>query len=103
LKTTKHPDETHADLECRKVMRKEKIPTRTQKPSKLKKSGNPARSMSMLGYGAAVYQNVGFLIINPDLERFSEIAAENIHSGKGKKSHYKKKMFAYRKIKPMKN
>lgn len=86
-KKTKKRIETLAELEIRKMIREMGIPTTSKKEDRDKKEGNPSRSVSMLGHGAGVFTNAGFLIVNPDVDNISKISAVDFGSGRGKKEH----------------
>jgi len=85
---SKH-NETLAELELRKTLRRPDIPTRA---NKLGKEGNPNRSVALLGFGfsavpAVPYASSGFLIVHSDdtHEKIKAVHQENIYSGYGKK------------------
>ena len=84
--SSKH-DETNAHLELRKASRRYGTPTQTLKPDRALKHGNPFRSMCMIGLGATVFADAGFLIANPDLDAIQKISPVGLLSGKGKKKH----------------
>ena len=81
--------ESDAALELRKTMRTKGVPTRTTTSNCLKKEGNLFRSLSLMGYGAALFTNVGFGIVDPDIKRVSKVYGIDSDSGFGKKSHFK--------------
>lgn len=76
-------------IEIEKSMRRPGIATPSSKSDRFNKHGNPSRSVSLLGYGATVWSNVGFLMINPnpaDIQLISRIDAD---TGYQKKSQWK--------------
>lgn len=80
-------DETQVELEIRKTLRRRGIATRTKKPNRTKKYGNPNRSVSLLGYGAIPYSASGFIIIDEDKKhkKIKYVSKSNLLSGFGKK------------------
>lgn len=68
--------ETLVDVDMRKTDRR----TTT-------KEGNPDRSISMLSYGAGVFANAGFLLVNPNHDAITSIAKTNSGTGFGKNKH----------------
>lgn len=81
--------EIQVELEIRKTLRRKNVATRTNKPNKLEKHGNPNRSVSLLGFGAMPYSASGFLIVDKDKKhkKIKYISKSNIRSGFGKKSN----------------
>ncbi len=77
--------ETAAHLEVRKTMRAMGIPTQTIKANREMKHGNPARSVSLIGFGASVFASAGAMILNPNLKDCRDISASNLNSGFGKR------------------
>ncbi|STY31721.1 Uncharacterised protein [Legionella wadsworthii] len=73
-------------LELRKAGREVGIATRTKKMDREAKSGNPIRSTSLVGYGASVYSNVGFIFLDPPIGTISGIDMKDNDSGRGKRS-----------------
>lgn len=78
-------NETLTELELRKTMRELDIPTRSSKEDRKQKYGNPVRSVCMLGPGAGVYSDAGFLIVNPDTNAVSRVSAMDADTSHGKK------------------
>lgn len=76
-------------LELYKTARRKGIPTRTTNPKKikdrLKKQGNPYRSLSMIGWGGISFHNVGFLNLNLPHEQIHGCNEKDIISGIHKK------------------
>lgn len=79
--------ETFAQREIRKSIREPGIPTMTFKSDNSAKDGNPARSVSMIGYGSNVFCNAGFMILDPDIDAIGKISAIDSDTGRGKKPH----------------
>lgn len=77
--------ESFAALELRKVNRRAGVATTSTKLDANEKHGNPARSVSMLGYGAGVFSPAGYLIINPDLKCVGKVMLKDSITGVGKK------------------
>lgn len=92
--TKARPDETLAHVEIRKMMRRLGIATRTQKPNRTLKDGNPNRSISMIGWGAETYSDVGFLIVDPDITAISSVDNIDSNTGRLKKHHLDYKISA---------
>ena len=82
-------DEYTARLEIRKMTRVKDVPTRTKKPNRLEKFGNPNRSVTMLSHGVGIYASQGFLILNPNIEEVSTASPVDFDTGRGKKSTFK--------------
>jgi hypothetical protein len=82
------PDETFAHVEIRKMLRILGVPTRTTKPNRFTKEDNPWRSISLIGSGAGVYCDVGFLLADPKPESIRQINSQDIGTG-----NFKKKFF----------
>jgi len=82
-------DEYSSKLEIRKMIRVKGTPTRTKKPNRLDKEGNPNRSVTMLSYGVGLYASQGFLILNPNIDQVSTASPVDFDSGRGKKSTIK--------------
>ena len=80
-------DETAGVLEIRKMIRVPGMPTRTKKPDRIKKYGNPNRSISMISHGAGVFASQGFLIFNPNIDHMVEMYFTNAGTGFGKKNY----------------
>lgn len=51
--------------------------------------GNPMRSISMIGYGSGVYSNAGFLLLEPNPDAISKVAAKDIDTGRGRAKQFK--------------
>jgi len=85
-KARKKEDEYTARLEIRKMTRVKGIPTRTSKPNRLEKDGNPNRSVTMLSHGVGIYASQGFLILNPNIDQISTASPIDFDTGRGKKS-----------------
>lgn len=81
-------EETLAELECRKTFRETDIATRSNKEARHKKFGNPARSVSRLGYRTRPFCSVGYLLIDPNISTIKAVSAKNIKSGRGKKAAF---------------
>jgi len=77
--------ETAGHLEVRKTMRAMGIPTQTLKANRIMKHGNPARSVSLIGFGASVFASAGAMILNPNLMDCRAISSSNLNSGFGKR------------------
>ena len=80
-------NETCAALELRKLFRHKGVPTKSKKDDKLKKEGNPYRSVSMIGFGSGVFTTAGYLIVNPKIDSVLSVSSIDADSGFGKKSH----------------
>ena len=78
-----------AKIEIEKSMRRPGIATPSSKPDRYNKHGNPYRSVSMLGYGAGVWSNVGFLMLNPNPADIQLISNVDADTGYQKKSNWK--------------
>lgn len=74
------------EIELDKLFRTRGISTSSSKLNRDQKEGNPIRSVSLLGYGAGVYSDTGFLIINPDPKSISCVSTRDIDSGYTKKA-----------------
>lgn len=79
------PDETLTEVEIRKAYRRLGVPTNTQKSNNKMKKGNPARSVSLIGWGGTVFASAGFLICSPSFSAMRRISSIDIDSGFGKK------------------
>lgn len=79
--------ETLAQVELRKISRRKGVPTQSSKPDRAEKDGNPYRSMSVLGFGATVFSNAGFLVTYPDTKRIQGVSLVDTDSSFGKKHH----------------
>ena len=86
----KYKTETVVGLELRKTIRKNGISTGSSKPDNKDKQGNPNRSISMIGYGRGVFRNVGFLLVNPSLDKIGNVFESNAGTGCGKKKNVTK-------------
>ena len=82
--------ETLAHVELRKIARRKGVPTQSSKSDRMEKEGNPNRSMSMLGYGAVVFANAGFLMIRPDVKKITRVSCHDNDTSFGKKHHLRK-------------
>ena len=78
--------ETLAAVELRKISRKKGIPTQSSKANRCEKDGNPFRSTCLIGYGAAVFSNAGYLIVNPESKDIKQVSCVDADSGFSKKS-----------------
>ncbi|KTD47725.1 SidE phosphodiesterase domain-containing protein [Legionella quateirensis] len=78
-----------AKIEIEKSMRRPGVATPSSKPDRFNKHGNPYRSVSLLGYGAGVWSNVGFLMINPNPADIQLISSIDADTGYQKKSIWK--------------
>ncbi len=74
------------ELESEKIDRKPGIPTRTLKPNRLEKRGNPNRSISLITFGSAVYAGQGFILVKPDIKDIVSASPIDVDTGHGKKS-----------------
>src|SRR3990167_1452738 len=83
-------EETFAETEIRKTLRRTGISTRTSKEDNLEKEGNPNRSVSMIGYGSPVFCNAGFFIVNPALDDIKTIDKTDAGTGRFKKERLQK-------------
>jgi hypothetical protein len=79
--------ETLAQVELRKISRRKGVPTQSSKSDRAEKDGNPYRSMSMLGFGATVFSNAGFLVTHPETKRIQGVSLVDCDSSFGKKLH----------------
>lgn len=61
-------DETFAQIEVRKMMRRPDQQTQTDKSSKISKHGNPLRSAVLVTYSSGVFSCAGYLLIDPPKE-----------------------------------
>ncbi|MBL7479909.1 SidE phosphodiesterase domain-containing protein [Legionella bononiensis] len=75
-----------AQIEIEKSMRRPGVATPSSKPDRFIKHGNPYRSVSLLGYGAGLWSNVGFLMINPNPADIQLISSVDADTGYQKKS-----------------
>ncbi|MBI2786960.1 MAG: HD domain-containing protein [Legionella longbeachae] len=82
----KNDKESLAQLEIRKTMREQGIPTKSTKPNNIEKKENPLRAVSMINYGSSVFTNAGFVIVNPTLEAIAKVSEVDCDSGRGKKT-----------------
>lgn len=81
--------ENVTQIEIDKTQRREGIPTRK---GNLTTHGNPLRSISMIGYGSAVFASSGFLIANPKIENIKHVSGEDHGSGRKTKKNLQKKI-----------
>ncbi|MGQ3890476.1 ankyrin repeat domain-containing protein [Legionella sp. CNM-4043-24] len=79
-----------AQIEFQKMLRRPGIPTPSSKEDRYSKQGNPDRSFSLMGYGAGLWSNAGFLVINPDLGDVKLISDTDMDSSYAKKTEMKK-------------
>jgi len=94
--TKKHPGETQAELELRKVRRRKGVATQSKKANRVEKAGNPERSGSLLGFGTHLFSNAGFGISSLDIDMIQTISVVDSNTGYGKKKNaiYKKKFLS---------
>lgn len=94
IKKDKRENEPRVRKEVRKTLRKIGVPTRTQKPNRFEKDGNPDRSVSLLGWGGTTFCNVGFFTLDIEEKDIIAISTGDIDVGLGKKNskEYKEKI-----------
>ncbi|MFT5171561.1 MAG: hypothetical protein ACI9BD_001338, partial [Candidatus Marinamargulisbacteria bacterium] len=51
------------------------------------RSGNPNRSVTMIGWGAALYAPAGFGVLNPAIQDFGQLRTKDCNTGRGKKRY----------------
>lgn len=78
-----HGRENLSGVELRKVFRRPGVPTKSSKPDRFEKNGNPLRSISLVPAG--IFADAGFLIIGIDVPAISRVSGRNLVSGRGKK------------------
>jgi len=81
------PDASNVSFELGKVFRRPGFPTPSSKADRMNKNGNPLRSISLTGYVAGLFSEVGFFIVGLDLAAVSQVAGFDVGSGIGKKAH----------------
>ncbi|OGT48010.1 MAG: hypothetical protein A3E82_04435 [Gammaproteobacteria bacterium RIFCSPHIGHO2_12_FULL_38_11] len=81
----KKHDESLTALELRKTFRATGIPTQSKKDNRVEKSGNPSRSVTMLGHGTVTYARAGFLVLDPTLAQIEKVHGGDAGTGVGKK------------------
>lgn len=76
---------TFAEIEILKLLRRPNIATTSSKADRFEKSGNPDRSISLLGWGNSIARAAGFIILNIPISNITSIASVDTHSGWFKK------------------
>lgn len=84
--------ETKTQLEFRKVARRKGVPTTSSKQNNTQKSGNPKRSVSMLGYGAIPFSSAGLLIVKPLTSHLNQVHVIDAGTGYAKKNYDKNEL-----------
>lgn len=90
----KKDDESMGHLEVRKMRRRPRVATRSKKPDKINKDGNPLRSISQIGNGGVTFSDCGFLIVNPSLDNIHKVRPHDCGSGHYKKTLSKDSIFS---------
>jgi hypothetical protein len=82
--------ETGIEFEVRKIIRRKGIATRSKKVNKTDKHGFDARSVSLIGPNAGLFNRgpAGYLIFNPEMKHIEAVSDINANTGYGKKKAY---------------